>query len=430
MNIRSGSSVLTGTRIRERRLVLSRRQADVAREVGISAAYLNLIEHNRRPVGPEMIARLAKVLDVPADELAEGREEVRIAALREAAVHPAGAAAAPELEQVAEFIARFPGWAELLVAQSRQVRALERQLVDLSDRMTQDPYLLTTLHEVLSAVTSLRSTAAILAEEQDISDDWRQRFHTNLYQDSRRLSQTAQGLVAYLDSFETEGNAATPQEEVEAWLASDASRTGALDMLVSDAARDLAMTLGRTLEADRAALPDARLTKAVATGGAALDPVQLAVTLGLPLDLVMRRLGDLRPEGYERAGLLICDASGVPTLRRAASGFPLPRPGDNCALWPLYQALAMPQVALSRVIVTPEGRSFRALSYATRSQPEGLEGPVLTTALMLLLPTEDEAPPDALLVGPACRICPRPDCPARREPSILVPQASVRTPRS
>ena len=42
---------LTGNRIRERRLVLGMKQADLAEAVGISASYLNLIEHNRRRIG-------------------------------------------------------------------------------------------------------------------------------------------------------------------------------------------------------------------------------------------------------------------------------------------------------------------------------------------------------------------------------------------
>ncbi|MDP1576045.1 MAG: helix-turn-helix transcriptional regulator, partial [Cypionkella sp.] len=41
-------SALTGTRLRERRVALGQRQADLAETVGISASYLNLIEHNRR----------------------------------------------------------------------------------------------------------------------------------------------------------------------------------------------------------------------------------------------------------------------------------------------------------------------------------------------------------------------------------------------
>ena len=41
---------LTGSRIRERRLAQGVRQADLARDVGISPAYLNLIERNQRPL--------------------------------------------------------------------------------------------------------------------------------------------------------------------------------------------------------------------------------------------------------------------------------------------------------------------------------------------------------------------------------------------
>lgn len=423
----AGPHILTGTRIRERRMALSRRQADLARAVGISPAYLNLIEHNRRPVSPELIERLAAELEVPADELAEGREEVRIAALREAAVHPAATGSVPELDQVAELLARFPGWSALLIAHARRAGALERQLVDLSDRMTQDPYMLTTLHEVLSAVTSVRSTAAILVEEDDISPEWRQRFHANLHKDSQRLSLTAQALVAYLDSFEAEGSAATPQEEVEAWLAQGADDPADLS---SDEARQIAGQVRADLLYDRDALPDRMLVEAIPLAGTPPDPVLLAVRLDRPLDLILRRLADLRPSGFGGAGLLVCDGSGALLLRRAAQGFALPRPGDSCALWPLFQALAMPQTALARTIVTPDGRGFRTLSHAVRGQPQGLSGPVLTRATMLVVPAEGPPPDDALPVGPACRICPRRDCPARREPSILVPQGPALSQRA
>jgi predicted transcriptional regulator/plasmid maintenance system antidote protein VapI len=419
---RNALHILTGTRIRERRLSMSRRQAEVARSVGISPAYLNLIEHNRRPVTAELLVKLARELQVPPDELSEGREEARIAALREAAAHPGSEGATPELDQVAEFLARFPGWSSLLLAQARRASGLERQLVDLSDRMTHDPYLLMTLHEVLSAVTSLRSTASILVEEQEIPQDWRQRFHANLAEDSLRLSVTAQELVRYVDSFETEGTPLTPQEEVENWLDAGAAPPETATELASDSARALAARISREILADRIELPDARLT-AVLASGVMRDPLLLAGDMGLPLDLIMRRLAMLRPPGYEGAGLVICDGSGALTLRRAAPGFPLPRPGDTCPLWPLYLALAMPQTAIARHVVTPEGRAFRSLSFATRSQPLGLDGPVLLRGHMMLLPAEGAAPPHALQVGPACRICPRSDCPARREPSILAPRA-------
>lgn len=419
MNQRSSNHILTGTRIRERRLSLSRRQADVARAAGISPAYLNLIEHNRRPVGEELVARLAKVLEMPADELAEGKEEARLAVLREAAARLAGSGAdsGPIAAHAPEFLARFPGWAGLLILQSRRADALERRLVTLSDRMRQDPYLLTTLHEILSAVTSIRSTASILFEEKDLPPDWLDRFHANLDQDSQRLSATAQALVAYLDSFEAEGTIITPEEEVEAWMAAGTPPVAEANELATDAARAMAEMHLTRMDEERRALPDATLATAVS---GTRDPMQLAIRLNRPPDLVMRRLAALRPVGFETAGLLVCDGSGALTLRCAAPGFPLPRPGDTCPLWPLYQALANPQMALSHLIETPQGRRFRTLSYATRSQPDGIGGPILSRAQMLIMPSEPGASDvPAIRIGPACRICPRPECLARREPSIL-----------
>ncbi|MFN3527288.1 MAG: XRE family transcriptional regulator, partial [Paracoccus sp. (in: a-proteobacteria)] len=200
-------------------------------------------------------------------------------ALREAAAHPGAEGAVPELDQAAEFLARFPGWSSLLLSQARRAAGLERQLVDLSDRMTHDPYLLMTLHEVLSAVTSLRSTASILVEEQDIPQDWRQRFHSNLAEDSQRLSITAQELVRYVDSFETEGTPLTPQEEVENWLDAGAAPPETATELASDSARALAARISREILADRIELPDARLS-AVLASGAARDPLLLAGDMG------------------------------------------------------------------------------------------------------------------------------------------------------
>ena len=71
-------------------------------------------------------------------------------------------------------------------------------------------------------------------------------------------------------------------------------------------------------------------------------------------------------------------------------------------------------------VETPEGRRFLTLSYATRQQPEGAQGPVITQAQMLIMPPDPaRAAGPVIRIGPACRICPRKTCPARREPSIL-----------
>ena len=52
---------LTGNRIRERRLVMGMKQADLAAAAGISPSYLNLIEHNRRRIGGKLLIALVFV---------------------------------------------------------------------------------------------------------------------------------------------------------------------------------------------------------------------------------------------------------------------------------------------------------------------------------------------------------------------------------
>ena len=74
---------LTGSRIRERRSMAGLKQADLARQIGISASYLNLIEHNRRRIGGKLLVNIAQALGVEPSMLTEGAEATLIATLRE-----------------------------------------------------------------------------------------------------------------------------------------------------------------------------------------------------------------------------------------------------------------------------------------------------------------------------------------------------------
>ena len=404
------SRVSAGTRIRERRLSLGRAQSDVARAAGISPAYLNLIEHDRRNLTDAVRARLAEALEISEAELEAGREQALLAGLRIAAAGEAASGAPVEADRMAEFAARLPGWAGLVVDLSQRAEAQTRRLADLSDRMTQNPYLLDTLHEVLSATTSLRSTASILVQEPDMDRDWRARFHGNLDQDSKRLSVTAQALVAYLDGFEQDAGLMTPQEEFEAWVAEGRPATAP----ASDAARDLAQGWQRQEAADRAALPDAALA-----GADGADPARLAAALDLPLDLVLRRLGLTEAQ----SGLMICDGAGGVIFRRPARGMGPARPGDPCAMLPIFEALGQPGTPVIRRIETETGLRLLAIALATRRPAAGLGGPILSRAVMLLRPAPEDTDAPAVAVGPTCRICPRPACPGRRVASILHPPA-------
>lgn len=461
-------AALTGTRVRERRAQLGLRQGDLAREVGISPAYLNLIEHNRRRVPDALLTRLAGALGTREEVLAEGAENRLFDALREAAAAMGAPVAGteeaeaprpermlpPELDRIEEFAGRYPGWAALLAERQDRVAELDRRIEALTERLAHDPQLSGGLHEVLSAVTSIRSTAGILAETEDIDPEWRRRFHANLREDSERLAGAAQGLVAHLDadlSGRAAGGApilASPQEELEGWLDGPEAPFDLVELpetrdtagilrqrisqaaeLASPAARELALQWLARAREDAWALPLERLLPELAAGRD--DPFALAHGFGADPMRVLRRLGSLPEAATGRAtGLVLADGAGAILRRRAIEGFTVPRFGAACPLWPLYQALAHPgQPIRARLVMQGRlPRRFEAFAFSQTSWPAGYEAEPVTGAAMLIRPasapisaTISATAPGApeLPVGPTCRICPREGCAARREPSIL-----------
>lgn len=472
-------TALTGARIKAQRERLGMRQADLARRAGISGSYLNLIEHDRRRVGSQLLDRLAGALGVSAELLAEGDMGGQIDDLRAAAAAMAaqGAGPAAELERTEEFVNRLPGWAAVVAAQARRIAQLERLAEALNDRIGHDPHLSAALHEVLNAAASVRSTAAILAEGDEVPPAWRATFTANLQSDSDRLAAGAEALVAYLDAAEGDAAAlgASAHDELADWLAArgwhlpelepGGEGQGALAADVAGLAAGSARALARgwlaTTAADAAAMPLAQVAAARAAPGGD-DPLRIAARFGVGPVAAMRRLAVLPGAAV---GLVICDASGAVTFRKPVAGFPMPRgDGAGCPLWPLYAALGRPMQPVTAVVELPGPlpRRFRARAFCEPAYPAGAEGPELRQAAMLLEPLSPgpasagpasagpgslgpgspgpgspgpaplgpasagpASPGPALAVGGACRICPREACPARREPALLTPAGAA-----
>lgn len=422
---------LTGSRIRERRVMAGLKQAELAQQSGISASYLNLIEHNRRRIGGKLLLNIAQALGVEPQALTEGAEAALIAALREAA-EDAGLAG-PESDRADEFAGRFPGWAKVLATSQRRIDALEQTVEALSDRLAHDPQLATSMHELLSTAAAIRSTAAILAETDSLQPEWRDRFHANIHEDSRRLSDSAQALVTYFDNAaETREVAHSPQAEVEAFLAAHDYRFEPLEQarapevaiadlveqaeaLKTKAARHIATGVLQQIARDAAALPLDRLESAVTERGH--DPAVLAQTLEQPVGRVLRRLASLPDLG---AGLVVCDRSGSVTFAKSIDGFTVPRFGACCPLWPLFAVQGQPGLVVkSRVMQMGRGQAeFEAIATCEVQAAAAYNTPPLSQSVMLLLPVPSGAAP-AQPVGATCRICPVEGCRARREPSIL-----------
>ncbi|MEH6830894.1 MAG: helix-turn-helix domain-containing protein [Sulfitobacter sp.] len=425
---------LTGSRIRERRVMQGGKQADLAKQIGISASYLNLIEHNRRRIGGKLLLDIAAALDVPPQVLTEGAEAALLGVLGEAAM--AAELPAEDAAQAEAFAGRFPAWAEALATRQRRVATLERTVEALSDRMAHDPLLADSMHELLTTAAAVRSTAEILAGDEALEREWQDRFHANLDADSQRLAHSAQALVGYLEQAKGTDAAAgkSPQEEVEAYLAAQKFHFPALEVqsgpnlveevlgqgseVLSQAARFILRGVLGQVREDAAVLSLSELQKGVAALG--VDPVALARRFHLAPAVILRRLAALPTLG---AGLVVCDRSGTVLFRKSVDGFSVPRYDSCCPLWPLFGALS----AANTVHYERLGQLGRAHvqfdTYATTDAPiaSSYNAPAPARAVMLLVPAPAGDTSQSLReVGATCRICPHAKCGARREPSVMM----------
>ncbi|MDF1670526.1 MAG: helix-turn-helix domain-containing protein [Roseovarius sp.] len=428
-------SQLIGNRIRDRRLSLGLKQSELARQVGISPSYLNLIEHNRRRIGGKTLLALAEYLQVEPALLSEGAEAALTEGLRVAA-HSQNSHVA-ELDRTEEFAGRFPGWAQVLAALHLKAEALEQTTKTLTDRLANDPHLSASLHDVISSVTAIRATSSILVETKNLEPEWRARFHRNINEDSRRLAEGAEALVKYLEGApDTDADIRSPLDEMHAFLdAHDymlpvlekSNGAAAVPHLVAqapelktDSARQMAQRVLLQAHEDAQALPMRALCQAVDEVG--IQPDGLAQRLNVTLPLLFRRMTALPTTIYGPVGLVICDASGTIVFRKPIPGFAIPHAAGPCALWPLFQTLQAPM----QTFVTPLEQAGRqpepVMSYAAAqvTAPMSFDTPAQIKGYMLLVPRrqgQHAAPPQ--VVGTSCRICPVAQCTARREASLL-----------
>lgn len=426
---------LVGQRIRERRRAKKLSQAALARDVGISASYLNLIEHNRRGIAGRTLIAIANRLEIDPREFSDEADAALIDSLTRAAVGAADPQ--PEIDRVGELIGRFPGWSRLLARLFDRNAAQSQTLALLSDRLTHDPYLAETMHLVLSNITAIHATVGILDGTPDLPEDARQRFIGNVYKESDRLTATARDLVEYLD-----GPDDTPDKTVEAgspvqsfWSANHhhlpelEAQPGKATQLIRtmpdvDSEEDMAEARRTVSRYGRLAAHMPMGLFADAARRLRFDPEALAQEFACSIDDAMLRLTHLQPAEDETGfGMIECDAAGGVLLRKEIAGLTLPTQGGACPLWPLYRAFSRPGAPLRAVLETPTGTQMIAYAVARSEQAVGFDLPPPMRAVMIFS-RDTAAFPDArttpvVPIGAHCSVCNRTTCASRRMPYIL-----------
>jgi XRE family transcriptional regulator, fatty acid utilization regulator len=244
---------LIGQRIRDHRKARGWTQAALAAHLHISPSYLNLIESDRRNIAGALLKRIADALDRPVEEFDGAAERRLVDDLGEIAADAAVAPLHLPADSAADLVARHPGWARALVALHRSGRDRQEAIAALSDRLSQDPFLGDAVHSLLTNLTAIRSASEILESVADLEPAQRKRFVAIIAGDSRRMSDVAQALAAFLARAPAATGPVTPVEEVDDFIFDNANHFPALEA----AADSLAAQIG--------ASPTTRLDAALAS---------------------------------------------------------------------------------------------------------------------------------------------------------------------
>ncbi len=207
-----------GFRIRKFRKRQKMTQGALAKEVGISVSYLNLIEHNKRPIGGKLLTQIARCLDVDIDVLS-GYDDARlIQDLIDLSGNSMFRDLSMEEHGAVNIVGREPGWARAILHLHARYKETINTIELLSERIRRDPFLVETSHEILTQITAIRSLSEILNEFDGLAVDQHKRYTSMVAEQCSALSSAAKSFFAFLDEVDATVSATTPSGEVEDFI--------------------------------------------------------------------------------------------------------------------------------------------------------------------------------------------------------------------
>ncbi len=450
---------ILGTRIRQRRREIGVTQAELARRVGISASYLNLIEWNKRPIAGTLLRKIAESLKLTLDDLDGASESRLLDTLMEMAQLPPLRTLGVEGERTNEMIGRFPGWARGLAALARSERDAVTRAQTLSDRLSNDPFLSETVHRMLTRIAAIRSAAEILTDFPDVPAAQRDRFGHIIHEESRALSDVGEALATYLDKSEESERVQTPLDEVEMlynarenhFAEIEAGASGLTNSLtdprpVSRRAKALSLAeahLGSLIDDVIERQPQIQTAAARTRARRALSKYAVGALL-MPMEVFARRAAELgydiealaeafstdvaavcyrltalpRSRDVPQFGYFRANAAGTIIEMLGLEGLSIPRYVAACPLWVLYRAQQSPEAVIRQRALFPSGARLIFVARARHTGPTGFGKPRHYVTDMLAMKENESgktvyAPEASTLVeevGPSCRLCPRRNC--------------------
>jgi len=214
------STAQHGNRLRRLRRDRGLTQSAMAGKLGISPSYLNLIEHNHRPLTRPLLAEASHLFGVAPDTFSDDGETRILGDLIEMFGDRLFADQEIAQKEIAGLVHASPAACQAVVGLYDAYRTANDNVGALSERLSGDAFVSSSVHELLTLLTSIRSFSEILHDNADLDAGERRRFLGIILEESKRLTETVGQLVGLArgDALETIVGSRSAAEEVTRFI--------------------------------------------------------------------------------------------------------------------------------------------------------------------------------------------------------------------
>lgn len=452
-----------GSRLRQLRRERDLSQASLAATLGLSASYVNQIEHDVRPLTVPVLLRITEAFGVDATFFSRDDDSRLLAEVQDVVLDKEICPTTVELQEISEMVYNHPTLARAMVDMHRRYRNVRDKLslaIDTRHSPTPDApsssaQALAMPHEEVrdffyarqNYLGTLDTTAEDLAETmmlgpydiratEDAITQRLQRHGVTLSHSrsingvlhhynpatktltlSTRLSpgQKAFRMAAELSYLE----AGDLMEEIlnETTFTSDESRTLALRGLASYYAAALMLPYQQFHAASESSQYDIEY---------------LSQIFGVGYETICHRLSTLQRPNLRGIPFTFVrvDRAGNMSKRQSATGFHFTHSGGTCPLWNVYETFTNPGQIMRQMTQMPDGRNYLWIARTVRHHRSRYNEPGKLFAIGLGCEARHaertiysqgmdlENFSGATPIGAGCRVCTRDNCAQRAFPPV------------
>jgi predicted transcriptional regulator/transcriptional regulator with XRE-family HTH domain len=438
---------LIGRTVRRLRSEQRLSQQALAVRLGISASYLNLIEHDQRAVTASLLIKLGETLRVDLATLSGRGERQLEASLREAFGDPLLSADTVPESELAELAAAAPNAARAVLALYRAWRVAREDAggialpsgrrIMLPNEEARDFF-----DDRANHFPPLEAAAEVIVAELCAAPAEMNHAIAERLRHVHGLTVTVQGLEGALRRYDPATRALAlsemlPRESRGFHMAFQLALLEARDVvetIMTDAAPsspETAMLIRvGLLNYVAGALLMPYPAFAAAARGLRHDMEALAAHFGVSFEQACHRLSTLqRPAARGLPFFFLrVDPAGNVSKRFSAAGFPFARYGGSCPRWVVHTAFAQPGVVQVQVAELPDGAAYLCFARTVTRPARGWGDPrpvhvvamgcSLTHAEEVAYADGIDVPHAKVGIGLSCRLCDRPDCRSRAFPPL------------